>query len=358
MNLELRQLRYFVAIVEAGSLSAAARLLHIAQPALTHHLKHLEAEFGRPLLIRGARGIRPTAEGERLFRHALGVLRHVAGLRAAVSSDGSSISGVVAVGLPPTVAGLLSLPLYESVQARHPGIRLELVGGHSRDLGRALLEGQIDLALMMPPGPGQGVVEQLLLDEELFFICPPKAPWLPPGSAVIGQDDLPRLPLLLSSRADRLYRLLAQRMSEDRIELDVRGHLDDIGSLLAAVEAGHGATVLPWCTAADALLGGRLVARRMPGRMLMRKLILCRPDGTALREATGAVAVGLLSLVGHLIGSGRWPATQAICLSADQFLATLANPGAEGPPSGGPNLPRPQDFEQGDGWVQVRASAP
>jgi LysR family nitrogen assimilation transcriptional regulator len=328
MNIELRQLRYFVSIVEAGSVSAAARALHIAQPALTHHIKNLEAEFGRPLLIRGARGVRPTPEGERLFRHALGVLRQVTGLRAAVSSDGLAVSGVVAVGLPPTVAGLISLPLYESVKARYPGIRLELVGGHSRDLGRALLEGRIDLALMMPPGPGQGVVEQPLLSEELFFICPRHASWLPPGIAEIGQEDLPRLPLLLSSRADRLYRLLAQRMSEDRIELDVRGHLDDIGSLLAAVEAGHGATVLPWCAAADALIEGRVVALRMPRRKLVRELILCRPDGTAPRQATDAVAERLLSVVEQLTGSGNWQATRAHGLKASNVLTAFTTSGA------------------------------
>lgn len=318
-HIDLKHLRYFVAIVEAGSLSAAARAMHIAQPALTHHLKRLEGELGRRLLVRGARGVLVTAEGERLFRHAVGVLRQMAALRRAVTGDASSPAGPVAVGLPPTVSGFLSLPLFESVVARHQAIRLEIVNGHSRDLGRSLMEGRIDLVLMMPPGPGQGSIGQAVLSEELVLVCPATADWLPATSEIDGAA-LARLPLLLSSRGERLHRALSRRLLDDHVELDIRGHLDDLHALLAAVSAGHGATVLPRCAATAALAGGRVVARRLQEPRLTRQLLLCRAQGAPSSEATAAVATILLALMDQMVATGRWEGASTLDTDASRFL--------------------------------------
>ena len=317
-RIELRPLRYFVAMVESGGLSAAARRLHVAQPALSHHLKQLESELGCRLLHREARGVRPTAEGESLFRHAVGLLRQLDGLPAAITADTRFPQGVVTVGLPPTLSGLLSLPVFETVLDRHPGIRLEIVEGHSRDLGRALLEGRIDLALMMPPGPAQGAVEQPVVAEELVIVCPAHAPWLP-GGRQLSPADLRRMPMLLSSRRERLHALLSTRLSEERIDLDIRGHLDDLGALLAAVERGHGATVLPWCAASTALAAGRVVARRMKGRRLRRELLLCRSESLPLRDAVAATGGLVVRVVRELVDSGRWQTAQALPFHAARF---------------------------------------
>lgn len=335
LHVDLKHLRYFVAIVEAGSLSAAARALHIAQPALTHHLKRLEGELGRRLLVRGARGVLLTAEGERLFRHAVGVLRQMAALRSAVTGDAAATAGPVAVGLPPTVSGFLSLPLFEAVGARHPAVRLEIVDGHSRDLGRALMEGRIDLALMMPPGPGPGSIGQAVLSEELVFVCPAAAAWLPPSSE-ISAAELARLPMLLSSRGERLHRTLSRRLLEDHVDLDVRGHLDDLGALLAAVAAGHGATVLPRCAAGPALATGRVVARRLQEPRLTRQLLLCRAQGAPPSEAMAAVAMVLVDLVGQMVAAGRWEGASSLDVDAARFLSPASD--ARAGPTRGPSL--------------------
>ena len=303
--LDLRQLRYFVAIVDHGGLSAAAKALHVAQPALSHHLKNLEAVLGRRLLRREARGVQPTREGEVLFRHAVGVLRQVDGLRAALARGPAALAGTVAVGMPKTVARVLALPLFGAVRAEHPQVALEIVDGHSQELGRAVVEGRLDFALMMPPGPPQGSIDTPLIREDLVVVCPPRAPWLPTAPSV-RPADLATLPLLVSNRRERLHALLATLTSESHIELDVRGHIDELGSLLGAVKAGYGATVLPWCAVGPEATRGEIAIRRISGQRLVRQLLLCRSQALPLTEAAAAACTLMVACCKRLIDDGQW----------------------------------------------------
>lgn len=303
--LDLRQLRYFVAIVEHGSLSAAAKALHVAQPALSHHLKNLESALGHRLLRREARGVHTTREGEVLFRHAVGLLRQADGLRAALDRGPAALSGAVSVGLPKTVARLLALPFFEAVRAHHPQITLEIVDGHSQDLGRAVVEGRMDFALIMPPGPLQGSIDLPLLHEELVVVMATRAPWRP-VSRSLTPAQLAALPMLMSNRRERLHALLATMSSETRIALDVRGHIDELGSLLGAVKAAHGAAVLPWCAVGPDVARGELVALRIRGQRLARQLLLSRSQTLPLTVAAMAAGELLAVTCGRLIDEGLW----------------------------------------------------
>jgi LysR family nitrogen assimilation transcriptional regulator len=302
---DLRQLRYFVAIVDHGSLSAAAKALHVAQPALSHHLKNLESSLGHRLLRRDARGVQTTREGELLFRHAVGLLRQADGLRVALDRGQATLSGAVAVGLPKTVARLLALPFFEAVRERHPQVTLEIVDGHSQDLGRAVVEGRMDLALIMPPGPLQGSIDLPLLQEELVVVMAPDAPWRPPSRS-LTPAQLAALPMLLSNRRERLHALLAAMSSETHITLAVRGHLDELGSLLGAVKAAHGATLLPWCAVGPEVARGELIALRIRGQRLTRQLLLSRSQTLPLTAAATAAGELLAATCGRLIEAGLW----------------------------------------------------
>ncbi|MBQ1766158.1 MAG: LysR family transcriptional regulator, partial [Aquincola sp.] len=93
--MDLRQLKYFVRIVELGGLSAAAQSLHVAQPSLSQHVANLEAELGLPLLERGARGARPTPAGRRLYEQAKALLRQAGDIPALVRQEGGEVAGHV-----------------------------------------------------------------------------------------------------------------------------------------------------------------------------------------------------------------------------------------------------------------------
>ena len=105
--MDLRQLRYFVTIVQTGSMAAAAKQLHLAQPALSHHLKNLEREFDTRLLERGPKGMSATAKGELLYQHAVALLRQAGNIESAML-HGTAPAAVVSLGLPKTVARLVA----------------------------------------------------------------------------------------------------------------------------------------------------------------------------------------------------------------------------------------------------------
>ncbi|RYF06203.1 MAG: LysR family transcriptional regulator, partial [Comamonadaceae bacterium] len=98
--MDLKQLRYFVKVVELKNITAAAEALFIAQPSLSQHMTNLESDLGVALLERSPQGTRPTAMGELLYRHAKSILRQFEEARAAMQRESDAPSGRVAVGLP------------------------------------------------------------------------------------------------------------------------------------------------------------------------------------------------------------------------------------------------------------------
>src|SRR5690242_17729570 len=109
--MDFRRLRYFVAIVDAGSVSKASAQVRIAQPALSQQLLTLESEVGVKLVDRTSHGITTTPAGRRLYRHALTILRQVEEARRHIRDDTDDIDGIVSVALPTSVATILALPL-------------------------------------------------------------------------------------------------------------------------------------------------------------------------------------------------------------------------------------------------------
>src|SRR5690606_28001624 len=109
--MDKRQLRYFSTIVELGSMTHAAQALHISQPALSTHVRHLEDELGVSLLVRGPRGVTPTEHGKLLLKHARSILYQFQQAKQEVISLGEGPSGEVTIGIPATVSRVLIPPL-------------------------------------------------------------------------------------------------------------------------------------------------------------------------------------------------------------------------------------------------------
>src|SRR5271169_1122181 len=129
--MQLRHLRYFVRIVEAGSFSRAAATIHVAQPALSQQIAELEEELGVTLLHRSARGVRPTAAGETLYREAAAILQLMEQLPGKVRSTGGETEGAVNLGMTSTLAAFISGPFMEACRAALPKVVLRFITGHS-----------------------------------------------------------------------------------------------------------------------------------------------------------------------------------------------------------------------------------
>src|ERR1700683_2171228 len=168
--MDLRQLRYFVGIVQAGSLSRAADQLHVAQSAVSHHLNSLESELDRQLVTRGPKGIILTDAGAVLYRHAEAILRHVESAKRDAMSAPNVPSGRVSIGLPVAIGAMLSYELFIRVRSVYPQIVLHVSDGNSWLLRERLVNGRLDIALLFVGQPERGFAVEPLLLEELFYV--------------------------------------------------------------------------------------------------------------------------------------------------------------------------------------------
>ena len=146
--MDIKQLRYFVAIAEEGSLSAAAGRIGIAQPSLSQHVKNLEQQLGIDLLARSPRGVALTQSGVLLLSHARRILAAVEQASEDVRASGLDPRGEVSFGLPSSVSMVLSVPLAETVRLELPEVRLRAIEAMSGFIQGWLEEGSIDLGIL------------------------------------------------------------------------------------------------------------------------------------------------------------------------------------------------------------------
>src|SRR3546814_4685223 len=154
--IDIRHLRYFVAIVEQGSFLKAAEVLRIAQPALSLHVKHMEEEFGVELLHRQARGVIPTDAGTRLLDQAKVVLASFAEITSAVQSQGVP-SGEVRIGLPANVTDLLGVRTIEASRQLYPELRVRVAESMSAFLVDWLRDGTVAIAVLYANSAPKGI---------------------------------------------------------------------------------------------------------------------------------------------------------------------------------------------------------
>lgn len=168
--MDLKQLSYFVRVAEMGSFTRASIVLDIAQPALSRQVRLLEVELRQNLLIRNGRGITLTEAGKVLLEHSRGVLHQMERLREELSRVRGSLTGRVAVGLPPTLGRILAVPLTREFKARMPDATLAIVDGLSKTMQESLLTGQLDIALVYNALPTPGIELRPLLQDELLLV--------------------------------------------------------------------------------------------------------------------------------------------------------------------------------------------
>ena len=168
--ISLRQLRYFRGIATEGSLSAAARALGVAQPALSYHLGELEQDLGIALVERSNRGVRLTDAGRRLWAHADAILHRVEEAEIDVCAIARQPHGTVSLSLPATMAGRLAPPLLRLVADRYPLVTLVLIDLPSFQAMQQLESGRIDLSLLPNAAQIEGIEVEPIYREPISFV--------------------------------------------------------------------------------------------------------------------------------------------------------------------------------------------
>lgn len=301
--MEIRQLRYFVRVVELGSLGLAARDLGVVTSALSQQISRLEGELSTRLLQRDARGAKPTDAGMAFYRQAQLALRHVDD--AAQAARQARLSGHVSIGLPPSTCSVLGLPLMRALAERYPEVRLHLVENLSGHLAAMLNARQLDLALLFDTAAARRWTVIPLLEERLFVLAAPQLPGLPDQDRV-RLSDLVDVPLLLPSGRHGLRAIVEAAFARARRSPRIVLEIDGLAPLMEAVRAGLGATIQPGAAAArDSGLGLRRLL--ISDRAARRVNLLASVSEEELSPAALAARVVLRDLARSLVAAGGWP---------------------------------------------------
>lgn len=302
--MELRQLRYFVRVVELGSMSRAALDMEVVQSALSQQIARLEGELSTRLLQRSPKGVVPTEAGMAFFQQAQLALRHAE--QAARAAQQSRLSGSVSVGLAPTTASVLGVPLMLAVRERYPDVRLHMVESLSGHLSAMLNARQLDLAVLFDPDPGRRWSVTPLLQEKLFLIQARGAS-RKPLPARMRLAELKDLPLILPSGSHGLRSTLDAAFSSHRLRRLLPMEIDSLAMLMDAVRAGLGCTIQPRAALArspDA--DAAFEVAEITGVRLSRRNSLCSVSDEELSPAARAVRVTLADCARTLVRSGHW----------------------------------------------------
>ncbi len=237
--MNLQRLAYFVAVVNAGSVSRASVILDVSQPALSRQLALLEEEVGHRLLTRHGRGVEPTETGQALMMHAHGLFDGVARARADMRERHLSPRGRLTIGLPPRVALTITTDLVQSFRKQFPDAAISISEGLSAPLREWLIAGRLDMAILFdPPHSPQLMVETLLREDLVLISSQP----LPPK---IKLADVVQYDLIMPSGQHALRQLLEQEAQPRGLALRVVAEVDSVQTVSPLVARGVANTVLP-----------------------------------------------------------------------------------------------------------------
>jgi len=303
--MDVRQLRYFVNIVDFGSLGKAAEKLFVAQPSLSQQMARLEQELGVSLLLRSNHGVTPTAEGEALYRHARMILRQMEQLKQEVTKGTGAESGTVALGLPTTMAAVLAVPLFERLQDRYPGIRLQLFESMSGYLSELLANGRLDLGILFRESDSPGIAALPLLDETLYLFGEPGGD-ISRRATTCKLASLGGIPIVAPGTSNGLRLLLERTFLSEKIDLNIVADIDSLPALLLIAHSGRACTILPGSAVAQWDASRLPKMRRIVDPVIRRPTSICWPNGVPIHSATVAVRATLIGLIEEQVGHGAW----------------------------------------------------
>lgn len=282
--MELRQIRYFIHVASLRSFTKAARVLNVAQPALSRHIQSLEGELRTQLLFRTTRGVEPTDAGVALMQMGELVLAFVEQMREEVSRAADIPSGRVIVGMPQSISPALAPLLMEACRTRLPKVQLRVTEGLSVFLEEWLNVAKIDVALMTNPGKVLTLHTSLLAREHMVLVG--KADNMPTNGGKIALADIAKLPVLIAHG----FRRLIDRWTEPRgIKLNYVMELDSITIIKEMIKRGFGYSILPYATVHPEALSGDLGVMPIVDPTMTRDFVIAVNARRPLSAAVKAV---------------------------------------------------------------------
>lgn len=239
--MNLQQIETFVCVAETGSFSKAAMLLDIAQPALSRQVRALEMELRETLLIRTGRGVILSDAGRRLLEHGHAIMQRVTLAKEDLSSHRDEPVGRIVLGLPPSLARRLTLPLIDVFNREMPKAKLAVVEGFSVNIAEWLISGRMDLGLVYTPEPQPNIEVMPVAQEPLCLVGP--AEQLQDISNITFAD-LPHYPLIMPQRGQVFRKLMEAQATLSSVKLSLAWEVSSVPVILDLVRSGYGYAAL------------------------------------------------------------------------------------------------------------------
>jgi len=300
--MDLKQLAYFVQVAELGSFTRAASVLRVAQPALSRQVRLLEVELHQPLFDRNGRGVTLTPAGARLLAHGRGILQQVQRARQDLEDQRGAASGLLSIGLPPSISRSLTAPMVDAFGVHFPKATISVVEGLSTYTLEWLAQGRVDCAVVYNATPAAAIDLLPVLQERLYLLSARSA-----AKTLVGRPltlaDVAQRELVIPARPHAIRMRLETVLAEAGLKPRVALEIESVPAILDLVQrralhavlslnAVRGSGREPAFTARPVLLGPGTGSG--PGRLLATTLYIAtsaqRPRGPLLEQAVALLA--------------------------------------------------------------------
>lgn len=302
--MDIKQLHALLVVADVGSVTRAAEILHIVQPAVSRQLRLLEEDMGVALFDRGRHGMTLTEPGQILVEYARRAMHELDRARAEIQPTAGAVSGIVTIGLLPSTSDLLASPLVSAVSISHPGIRLRILTGYAGHLQDWLESGEVDSALLYDPKPSPTLLVKPLLQERLWIVGSVGAGLR--ADQPVPLADFDGEPLILPSAPHGLRSLVEHACSIAGIKLLIAVETNSMNVQRSLVLGGHGFTILPSISVVDDVARGLLSAAPLIGPGLQRKIVLALPKTRRITSAVRCVVTALENEMKDAVSRGDW----------------------------------------------------
>ncbi|WP_318217529.1 LysR family transcriptional regulator [Streptomyces sp. SCL15-6] len=306
--MDVKQLKALVTVAEVGSVTRAAELLHLVQPAVTRQIRTLEEELGVPLFQRTRQGMRPTDAGQIMVDRARRALNELERARAEVQPRSGQVTGIVTVGLLESTSDLLAAQLVSAVGRAHPGVELRLMTGYSGHLQQWLDAGDLDLTLLYSLDSGPSLNARPLVRERLWAVAPASAGLRADSPVAFAQ--VAARPLVMPAAGHALRTLIDAAAARSGATMEIAVQTNSMRVQKQLVLAGHGWTVLPGVGIAEDVANGSLSAAPLCEPHVERSIVLGTPRYGRVPPAVAVVARELVRRITEAVSQERWPSAQ------------------------------------------------
>mgnify|MGYP003757984265 CR=1 FL=1 len=302
--MQLRQIRYFVAVAETKSLRNAVERLNIAQPALSQSIKLLEEELGSELFIRSRKGMELTNSGATFLKSAKLILAEVSHAKERVKEEEENPGGIVNIALPPSVGSVLTVRLFREVRKRYPNIILNVEEATSIDVRHAFDIGKYDLLVFFKVEGIEDISVNPLLMEELYFVR--KFEKDMPLPAEIEFSDLADYPLMFPQVPFTVGRAVQELAASEGLQFNILPNTIAIQRVIELVQLGVACSVVPWTLVNDLVSDDKIAAARVVGPAVTRSINMIYPTNTYCTNATLVVIDLIRQMIRKVHAEDRW----------------------------------------------------